>query len=152
MLKICFCSDNHGDRSSIARILSDNPDCDYYLHAGDSLMEPEELEPFCSVEGNNDWGYDYPRQRLLEIGGHRILLIHGDGYSYSLNSFAVKARNNHADTVFFGHTHSFLDIFHNGIRFINPGSSFHNRDGSGPCYARVYIDDNGNIRVERIDL
>ena len=27
-------------------------------------MEPEELEPFCSVEGNNDWGYDYPRFKL----------------------------------------------------------------------------------------
>ena len=152
MLKICFCSDNHGDRSSIMKILSDNPDCDYYLHAGDSLMEPKELSPFISVLGNNDWGYDYPRQRLLSIGGHNILLTHGDGYSYSLNAFAIKAKNVHADTILFGHTHSFTDLFHNGIRFINPGSTLHNRDGSVPCYARIYISQNGEIRVERIDL
>lgn len=152
MLKICLCSDNHGDRKSLEKILYDNPSCDYYVHAGDSLMYPEELEPFVSVEGNNDYGYDYPKTRILEIGGHRILLIHGHGYTYSLNNFAQKAKENKCDTVFFGHTHVFTDLFHNGIRFINPGSTYYNRDGSTPCYARVFILDDNEIKVERIDL
>lgn len=152
MLKICLCSDNHGDRSSIQKVLNDNPACDYYIHCGDSLMYPEELSPFCSVEGNNDYDLDYPKERILEIGGHKILLIHGHGYTYSLNTFAQKAKRNNCDMVFFGHTHVFTDLFHNGVRFINPGSTYYNRDGSTPCYARVYILDDNEVRVERIDL
>jgi len=152
MLKICLCSDNHGDMDSIKKILSDNPACDYYLHAGDSLVPPEMLAPFASVEGNNDWNYDYPKKRNMEIGGHKILLLHGHGYTFSMDTFVRKAKQEHADTVFFGHTHIFMDQTYNGIRFINPGSCFYNRDLTNPCYARVYILEDGRIYCERIDL
>ncbi|MBQ9425453.1 MAG: metallophosphoesterase family protein [Erysipelotrichaceae bacterium] len=152
MLKICLCSDNHGDMNSINRILSDNPACDYYFHCGDSMMPPEEMEPFISVEGNNDWSYDYPKDRLLEIGGHRIYIFHGTGYTFSKNLMLDKAKSVKADIVFFGHTHSFTDQIYSNIRFINPGSTLYNRDLTSPSYARVYLMDDGKVRVERIDL
>ena len=137
---------------SLQQVLSENPACDYYLHCGDSQFSPDEIRPFISIKGNNDWYYDYPRQLILEIGGHRILMIHGNGYTYQMDQFARKARSEHADVVFFGHTHSFMDKVFSGIHFINPGSTFYNRDLTSPCYARVYINDDGSIRVERIDL
>lgn len=152
MLKICLCSDNHGDMDSIYKILSDNPACDYYFHCGDSLVPPEMMEPFISVAGNNDYIYEYPKQRIVEISRHRILIMHGHHYCYSMNEMYEKARNENVDTVFYGHTHVFADKIYNGLRFINPGSSFHNRDFTAPCYARVYILDDNSIRVERIDL
>ena len=151
-MKVCFCSDNHGDYSSIAKILHDNPACDYYVHAGDSLLDPEELRPFISVAGNNDWDFDYPRKRILEYGGHRILLMHGHGYTYNMNGFAARAKEEKCDVVFFGHTHTFTDKTISGIRFINPGSCYFNRDLSAPCYARVYFMDDFSIKAERIDL
>lgn len=152
MLKICLCSDNHGDYDSILKILKDNPGCDYYLHAGDSMMEPEKMSPFASVSGNNDWYYDYPQERILEIGGHRILLSHGHHYTYSLSTLADRAKEFQCDTFFYGHTHIFNDSLYNGIRLINPGSTYYNRDLSDPCYARVYILEDGRIKVERVDL
>ncbi|MBR5341055.1 MAG: YfcE family phosphodiesterase [Erysipelotrichaceae bacterium] len=152
MLKICLCSDNHGDIDSINKILSDNPACDYYFHCGDSLMPPEEIAPFISVEGNNDWRFDYPSQRIVEVGGHRILIFHGTRYVYSMKAMIEKARLEEVDVVFFGHSHTFYDKTHSNIRFINPGSTLYNRDLSKPSYARVYFLDDGNIRVERIDL
>ena len=108
MLKICLCSDNHGDMDSLQQVLSENPACDYYLHCGDSQFSPDEIRPFISIRGNNDWDYDYPKQLILEIGGHRILLIHGHGYTYQMDQFARKARSEHADVVFFGSLLSLL--------------------------------------------
>ncbi|MBR5754924.1 MAG: YfcE family phosphodiesterase [Erysipelotrichaceae bacterium] len=152
MLKLCVASDNHGNMSSIEKILCDNPACDYYFHLGDSMSDPELIAPFISVEGNNDYYYDYPRQRIIELMGHRILMMHGDGYTWSFNTFTDKAKKEKADIVLFGHTHMFHDEMHNGIRFINPGSCYHNRDMTAPCYARVYLLDDGTVKCERINL
>ena len=152
MLRICLCSDNHGDIDSINKILNDNPSCDYYLHAGDAMLDPSYMNPFAVVLGNNDWDYEYPKQLILEIGGHRILLFHGHGYTYSVNMLVEKAKQEKVDTIFFGHTHVFMDKYIAGIRLINPGSCFHNRDLTPPSYARVYILDDGSIKAERIDL
>ncbi len=152
MLKICLVSDNHGDLDCIERILSDNPACDYYLHCGDVMAAPENIAPFAAVSGNNDWFFEYPMQMIMEIGGHRILIMHGHKLIYSWNLMVDKAKKEKCDVVFYGHTHSFYDDIHNGIRFINPGSCHYNRDLTAPCYARVYILDDGNIRVERVDL
>ena len=152
MLKICLCSDNHGDLSSIEKIKTDNPMCDYYFHCGDSSCDEILLRPFVSVEGNNDWDADYPRMRKFEIGGHKILLLHGDGYTYALSGLVNKAKHEECDTVFFGHTHEFLDEEYKGVRLINPGSTCFNRDYSSPSYALITIAENGNIDVRRINL
>ena len=69
MLKICLASDNHGDLDPIHRILNDNPACDYYFHAGDVMAPPEAIAPFVAVEGNNDWQFEFPKERIFEIGG-----------------------------------------------------------------------------------
>lgn len=151
-IRICVCSDNHGNLEAIEKIKIDNPNCDYYFHMGDSHFNENLLKPFISVEGNNDWEADFPRQRIVEIGNHRILLMHGDGYTYALSGLTNKAKHENCDVVMFGHTHEFLDEEYKGIRLINPGSCWHNRDLTSPCYAIVTIDENGTINVTRIDL
>ena len=152
MLKICLCSDNHGDKEIIEKIKNDNNDCDYYFHLGDSSMNEEELFPFISVKGNNDFGIVFPMQRIIEIKNHRILLLHGHGYTYSLYSLIKKALDEKCDVVFFGHTHEYLDEEYEGIRLINPGSCFYNKDLSKPCFALVTIDDNGIIKSNKIEI
>lgn len=151
-IRICVCSDNHGNIESIEKIKQDNPNCDYYFHLGDSHFNEKMLHPFISVCGNNDWESNFPRQRIIEINTHRILLIHGDGYTYAISGLANKAIHENCDVIMFGHTHEFMDEEYKNIRLINPGSCFHNRDMTTPCYAIVTIDDNDRINVERIDL
>lgn len=151
-VKICVCSDNHGDLKSIEKIKNDNQACDYYFHLGDSGFDEELLKPFISVEGNNDWDCVFPRQRIIEINNHRILLIHGDGYTYAISGLANKAKHEKCDVIMFGHTHEFMDEEYKGIRLINPGSCFYNRDSRDRSYAIVIIDDDGKINVERKGL
>ena len=151
-IKICLCSDNHGDYDAIEKIKQDNPACDFYFHLGDSQLNESLLSPFISIEGNNDWNADYPRQRIVEINNHRILLIHGDGYTYAISGLVSKAKHESCDVIMFGHTHEFFDEEYKGIRMINPGSCWRNRDGTKPCYAIVNIDDDGTIEVTRKDL
>lgn len=151
-IKICVCSDNHGDMQSLETIKNDNPCCDYYFHLGDSHFDEETLRPFISVEGNNDWEGIFPNKRIIELNNHRILLIHGDGYTYAVSGLANKAIHENCDVIMFGHTHEFFDEEYKGIRLINPGSCFHNRDLTTPCYAIVTIEDNGTINVERVNL
>ena len=152
MLKILLVSDNHGDCDSIQKILHDNPACDYYFHCGDALLTPDEMKPFLVVRGNNEWGNEYPKQHIAKIKGHSILILHGNGYTFSLKDLRSKAIQEGCDTVFFGHTHLFMDDVLDGIRLINPGSCYYNRDYSAPCYAQVFIDDDGNIFVERKEI
>lgn len=150
--KIVLCSDNHGDIDAVRKILNDNPNADYYFHCGDFCDDPTLVSPFVIVKGNNDWDYDLDKQRIFEIGNHRILMIHGNGYTFSIKDLTNKTIDEGCDTVFFGHTHEFYDEMHNGIRMVNPGSCLYNRDYSSPCYARVTIDENDEIIVEKVDL
>ena len=152
MLKICLVSDNHANMDCIQRILNDNPDCDYYLHCGDACVPYEEMSPFACVKGNNDWDQDYPKERILEIGNYRILMIHGDGYTYFINRLAQKATQEKCNVVFYGHTHMYDDRYIDGVRLINPGSCSYNRDFSIPCYARIIIGDDNNMNVNKIEL
>lgn len=151
-IRICLCSDNHGNLTSIEKIKQDNPSCDYYFHLGDSHFDEKTLSPFITVEGNNDWEGDFPRQRIFELNGHRILLIHGDGYTYAISGLTNKAKHENCDVIMFGHTHEFFDEEYKGIRLINPGSCYHNRDLSKPSYAIVTIEDDGTIKVERKEI
>ena len=148
--KIVLVSDNHFDKEVLKRIVRDNPDADYFLHCGDSEMNYDEMGPFASVRGNNDYDREFPNEKLMQIENLRILMLHGHRYvSYFSNYGLIEiAQERQADVVFYGHTHVFADFKECGIHFINPGSSAYPRDGQGPCYAIVLI--NGNsVSVQR---
>ena len=148
-MKIVLCSDNHTHSSVIKRILSENPMADYYWHLGDSeCYDVNDLRPFISIMGNNDYDYSLPRFRIINIGKYSFLLIHGHGYTFGGYSSLVSiARQYNCNVVLFGHTHLKTDIEVEGIRLINPGSCFHNRDGQKPSYCLLEIDADENLDV-----
>lgn len=152
-MKIVLASDNHGVKEPLDLILKQQYFADYYLHCGDCLLDEKDRHPFFVVSGNNDQGYRLPNMKVLELEGHRILLIHGHTYIFmnSLEPLVQKAEALDCDIVFFGHTHRYFDEVIRGIRFINPGSCLHNRDYTEPSYAVVEI--NGkDINVKRFNL
>ena len=141
-MKIVLCSDNHSNFSVLDKILADNTNADYYWHLGDSESESvDRLSPFVSVLGNNDY-LDLPIYRVIEACNHRFLLTHGHRFlGNDLNTLYYLAKENNCDVVLYGHTHMFSDYSYNGVRFINPGSCSHNRDGSKPTYVILNISD-----------
>ena len=141
-MKVVLVSDNHGDLSSLSKILNRHQDADYYLHCGDCELDLNNLKPFAPVKGNNDYRYDFPEFKVVEIAGHRIFITHGHRYIVlnSLYGLVAKAKELVCDVVFFGHTHIYYDGEIDGVRLINPGSTLVNRDSSKPSYAIIEFD------------
>ena len=148
---IIVVSDNHGQRAQIDYIRNTYPSDYYFFHCGDSEMYPDELAGFACVRGNNDY-MGFENRRIVRVGGHRILITHGhlDMYGTRLQMLAKKAKIEGCDIVCFGHLHKYIDTEIDGIRLLNPGSVWHNRDGSAPSYMVVTIDGD-TITAERIN-
>ncbi|WP_028548253.1 metallophosphoesterase family protein [Paenibacillus sp. UNC451MF] len=104
---------------------------DLILHAGD-WVDPrvvelfEQIAPTDGVAGNND-GLDiierFGRQKVLNLSGYRIGLVHGDGGRKSTLDRSVDAfRDMSVDVIVFGHSHVPYRGMHNGTLLFNPGS------------------------------
>ena len=85
-MRILVLSDSHGAVENMARCV-DLVEPDHILHLGDCLRDAEALHrlyphiPLDAVAGNCDWALDAPTERLLELAGHRILMMHGHTHS-----------------------------------------------------------------------
>ena len=141
LIKIVCVSDNHGTMDPIRQLPSMFPDADYFLHCGDSREPARRYGPYAQVRGNNDF-YDVPDFRVLEIGSHQIFLTHGTRLVYigSYGFLAAAAKQRNCDIALFGHTHIYCDTVEDGVRCLNPGSVWHNRDGSDPSFMIIELE------------
>ena len=156
-VRIIAVSDNHGIQEPIDRIREAYLHrADYFFHLGDSELPKYLLDGFACVRGNNDWYGDLPNDRILEIGDHRILLTHGhrDIYWHDVSPLAKRAAAIGCDIAFYGHTHVYNDTTVNGVRLLNPGSVWRNRDGSKPTYMIITLrgEQVEAVRMEYADL
>lgn len=126
-------SDNHRDADLLSLIALLHPDQEYYLHAGDSEMTEEELRPFVSVKGNNDY-LPLPKQRIITTESGTILMVHGH-LSFGPESLARQALQVGANLVIVGHTHIPSHQVINGVQILNPGALSHPRGGHSMSYA-----------------
>ena len=135
-IRIVLISDNHLLKDCISVIRNMYPDADYFFHCGDSEMPRYMLDGYACVQGNNDFYGEFPLHLVLHIGERNFLLAHGhrDMMYGRYDMLAKKAQKLGCDTVCFGHTHRYYDETVEGVRLLNPGSIWHNRDGSEPSY------------------
>ena len=152
-MKIVLVSDNHGNRQCLKDLKALYSDYDMFVHCGDSEMPYEDMEGYVCVCGNNDFFYrgQVPDNLVLQIAGHTVYVCHGhmDFLSYfHYEPMIQRAKAKGADTIFFGHVHTYLDTVQDGVRLLNPGSIRHNRDGGMPTYMLVEISQE-EIRVTR---
>jgi putative phosphoesterase len=125
------------------------------LHAGDVggdeiLHELGAIAPVLAVQGNTDpAGHPaLPPMQMLEIGGLRIHVSHGDELGVPTPAKLLAAYK--ADVIVYGHTHKPL-VERSGDRLVvNPGSAGARRFKLTPSVARLTITD-GFAEVEIID-
>lgn len=85
-MKVIICSDSHGAFAAAEQVLEQQPEAAAVLFLGDGAEEWDDLHeiypqiPFYPVRGNCDWGCDWPAERIVELGGHRIFCTHGHLY------------------------------------------------------------------------
>lgn len=117
-----------GDRLRVASAI---------LHAGDItdasvLTELERFAPVHAVLGNNDLGLDLPVQRVVELGGCRIGMVHDSGDAQGRDA-RLRRWFPDADVVVFGHSHlpwheiQVRDEDSHAQHHVNPGSATQRR-------------------------
>jgi hypothetical protein len=115
------------------------------LHAGDVslprvLRELETVAPVLAVRGNRDWFLNLPMQRIIQVEGRRIGLVHGHGswgdyfrdkvrYVFhgpqKFEYFMRRAISlvSDVDILVFGHNHEPMVKEVGGMLVVNPGSA-----------------------------
>ncbi len=105
---------------------------DLVIHAGDlvDLSVLAQLRKVCAnvraVRGTMD-SYDVrgklPEKEIIEVGGHKIGVVHGSGAPDGLMEFVTEAfRGKGVDIYVFGHSHRSLNLKKGDILYFNPGS------------------------------
>lgn len=141
-MKIIVVSDSHGRDDLLYDLQLQYPQADAFLHCGDLENDMESFPGYLVVQGNNDYYYDIPAQRILPFGQHRILLIHSHQFSYRKREeqMVTCAKKYGCDIVCYGHTHVANFTTVQGVALLNPGSLKYSRDGRNPSYAILTLE------------
>jgi putative phosphoesterase len=152
MKRILVLADTHGAIAAIDRVLLQNNSVDTVIHLGDYTRDADYIRSkgreVHSVKGNCDFGADVETEMVLHMEGQKILLTHGHGYGvkYSLQRLLYRALELEANAVFYGHTHTPMNGYEQGVLLLNPGSVSEPR-GKKPTYALVEVN-NGSFRAD----
>ncbi len=142
-MKVIVFSDAHGSRVLVERIISFNPDADYFISLGDSELSLDFLLDLdiIPIKGNypRDAGLAY--DKILKIEGRKIYLTHGHKYGVqkSLMKLLKYVLGQDFDLVLYGHTHIARVDNINGMLIMNPGSIKSPRSKTAPSYLILNI-------------
>ena len=174
-MKILLLSDTHGELAGTRKVIFEHRDVDMMIHLGDIGFDIRELSDFIVVKGNHDKTWNLPRERVVEVMGHRILCMHGDMLEAKTveEVFAMKtgkdidimqlcmetlykniaqyAKSKNCDVAFFGHSHLRIHVVREGVTLVNPGSLLFGMDGNDKSYAMVELQEK-DIQVKFYNL
>lgn len=154
--KILLVSDSHGQNHNLWKILEKEKPYDMVVHCGDYEYHESELinRAGCEVHlvaGNNDYGNEFAKQKVIRFGPHKALLVHGHKHHLyaGLRDLYYAALQEEADYVFFGHMHRPLQEMYDGITFLNPGSvTYPRQEDKKATYMTLLYDPDGNVEVK----
>lgn len=126
-MRILVLSDSHGDVFSLNKALDMQPGADMVIHLGDGERDFKSCridKPAIQVKGNCDWGSDLPAFTVTQEAGYTIYCTHGyaEMVKYGLYNLQSAARGYNADLALFGHTHTPVTYYEDGLWLVNPGS------------------------------
>ena len=133
-------SDSHRNDELVEKIYRLESDADAFLHCGDLCSDERQFPWLEMVQGNCDYNFDLPRQRIFKYEDVGILMVHGDKIYDRNNTLSRRAIENGCQIVLHGHTHTLIDETVNGIRILNPGALSMNRDGNPVGYIVLTIE------------
>lgn len=153
-MRIVVFSDSHGNTSAISRALNAQKDARHVFFLGDCVNDVEAVcdrfpdKIFHIVSGNCDSHSFLPSTAMENLNGTLIFYSHGHPYfvKQSFVPFLQAAESRGAKIALFGHTHTPLIRYENGVHLVNPGSLSLSREG-GPSYAVIDIEENGIMPI-----
>ncbi len=150
-MKICVCSDSHGNSQGIKRmLLLEKPDG--LIFCGDGLDDIKGIKVpdiFCAVRGNCDFFCKAPDIVDTVLAGVHIIASHGHRYAVknTKDIYLSEAFAREAKVAVFGHTHAQVAEYHAGVLLLNPGTMSRYNE----YYALLFLE-NGvcDCRLERL--
>ncbi len=129
-MRILVISDSHCDRDSLRSAIEAQPRAHTILFLGDGVRDMESEAPtfpkhkVYAVRGNCDLACMEPAVRVLQVGDKRIMMTHGHTFAvdFGIGDAVDAARRNGCDVLAFGHTHTPMTDYQDGLYIINPGS------------------------------
>lgn len=162
-MKIAVISDTHisdNDKEIPPQVLDEFKKVDMIIHAGDliDLSLLTKLKHFCpqvkAVWGNMDPAEvrdKLPQKELIRVEGLLIGVIHGYGRPDNLINLVGEAfKQDKADIIIFGHSHSPVNIEKDGTLYFNPGSLTDKIFASCNSYGIIEINDSVRARIIKI--
>lgn len=160
-MKVLVVSDSHGNYRNLSAILKKNRNVAHIIHAGDfesdlddmSMYEPAMMDKLTAVAGNCDVNSMRERTKVVELGGVKIFVAHGDMLSVKTDKTVIarKAKEEGCRAAIFGHSHIRYCETVEGVFLLNPGSCSMQGDNTPPSYAVMTIE-NGKISAEIIEI
>ncbi|TKH42555.1 YfcE family phosphodiesterase [Paenibacillus terrae] len=152
-MKIIVLSDTHMPHRGKAlpgRLVQELKGSDLILHAGDwtDWFVYERLSEFAPVQGiagNND-GVDIVErlgyQKIVEVEGRRIGMVHGHGWRGSTENIALNTfKGETLDCLIYGHSHIPVVKKLDGLLVLNPGSPTDKRGEDEYSFIVLTIED-----------
>lgn len=129
-MTVLVLSDSHGNVDNMIRAV-ERVQPHRVLHLGDCQRDLAALQaqfpdiPMESVPGNCDWGSCGQPERLIELGGVRIFMLHGHTRNVKNSPMAAMyaAKEYGAQVLLFGHTHVPLVDNDGSLLTLNPGAA-----------------------------
>lgn len=149
-------SDTHRYLDNAEKVIGRYKDINTVIHLGDLVEDVEKLKrkfkerEFHYVAGNNDFCRNVPYEKMVTIGGKKILLTHGhrQRVNYNMLSISLWGREQGADVVIFGHIHQPVLDESMGIMLFNPGSISLPRSTHYPTYGILEVTESGILRCQ----
>ena len=128
-MRILVLSDSHGMPSRILDAVEAHPEAEALIFLGDGERDLDTVESYyhslpnvIKVAGNCDFSSSLPLLRVVTLGTHG----HAEHVKYGTDELLLRARQEGADIVLYGHTHTGVTCYDDGLYIMNPGSI---RDG-----------------------
>ncbi|MCR5484766.1 MAG: metallophosphoesterase [Clostridiales bacterium] len=149
-MRILVVSDSHGDYLSLREAIEMQQNASVLIHLGDGERDLEKCMMLCKgmrivrVRGNCDFASDAPPYELVTVGGKNIYCTHGFAERVKSGDYELlyRARGFGAHIVLYGHTHTPVNRYEDGLYIFNPGSV---ADGN---YGIVDITPSGTVCVD----
>jgi putative phosphoesterase len=160
-INILVISDSHRDIAAVRRVLTMY---DKQIHMAIHLGDHDEDLSICkrdfpsletyTVAGNCDPHSSTARERVLNVNGCRILLVHGHHQNVKTGTdrLAYYAEEKGINACLYGHTHTPAEFTREPVYFFNPGSLGEPRAGERPSYGLVTVSDDGVIKGKALTL
>lgn len=144
MKQIIVISDTHGRQDVVLDILQKYPHAEAYIHCGDSEESSQELFPFITVKGNNDFCVDNLTS-IVQINQFKAFVTHGHKMFLFKDSMVAKAKQNHCNFFIHGHTHRPYYELIDGVHLLCPGALAYPRSALGETFAIISSKDDFNM-------